>query len=83
MDTGGKNTQEQDQIRICTAPIVGPETSTVLEGILGRLRWTVTPSGGKDSDSSGSRITSIILILFLFFDLICRITFFLFVPLLL
>ena len=35
VDTGGKNTQEQDQIRIRAAPTAGPETSTVLEGILG------------------------------------------------
>ena len=33
---GGKNTQEQDQVRIWAAPTAGPETSTVLEGILGR-----------------------------------------------
>ena len=36
VDTGGKNTQELDQIRICTAPTAGPEISSVLEGILGR-----------------------------------------------
>ena len=36
VDTGGKNTQEQDQIRIRAAPTAGPETSKVLEGILGR-----------------------------------------------
>ena len=36
VDIGGKNTQEKDQIRIWAAPTAGPETSTVLEGILGR-----------------------------------------------
>ena len=36
VDTGGKNTEEQDQIRIRAAPTPGPEISTVLEGILGR-----------------------------------------------
>ena len=35
-DTGGKNTEEWDQIRIRAAPTAGPEISTVLEGILGR-----------------------------------------------
>ena len=36
VDTGGKNTQERDQIRIWAAPTAGPEISTVLEGIPGR-----------------------------------------------
>ena len=36
VDTGGKNTEEQDQMRIRAAPTPGPEISTVLEGILGR-----------------------------------------------
>ena len=36
VDTGGKNTEEWDQIRIRAAPTAGPEISTVLEGILGR-----------------------------------------------
>ena len=36
VNIGGKNTQELDQIRICTAPTAGPEISSVLEGILGR-----------------------------------------------
>ena len=35
-DTGGKNIEEQDQIRFWAAPTAGPETSTVSEGILGR-----------------------------------------------
>ena len=35
MDIGGKNTQEEDQIRAWAAPTAGPETSTVLEGVLG------------------------------------------------
>ena len=37
VNIGGKNTQEQDQIRIWAAPTAGPEISTVLEGIL--RRW--------------------------------------------
>ena len=37
VDIGGKNTQEQDQIRIWAALTTGPEISTVLEGIL--RRW--------------------------------------------
>ena len=36
VDIEGKNTQEQDLIRIWAAPTAGPEISTVLEGILGR-----------------------------------------------
>ena len=36
MDIGGKNTQEEDQIRIWAAPTAGPEISTVLEDILRR-----------------------------------------------
>ena len=36
VDTGGKNKQELDQTRIWAAPTASPETSTVLEGILGR-----------------------------------------------
>ena len=36
VDVEGKDTQEQDQIRICAAPTAGPEISTVLEGFLGR-----------------------------------------------
>ena len=36
MDIGGKNTQEQDQIRIWAAPTAGPEIHTGLEGILER-----------------------------------------------
>ena len=36
VDIGGKNTEEQDQIRIEAAPTAGPEMSTVLEDILGR-----------------------------------------------
>jgi len=43
------------------APTAGPEISAVLEGILGEVRWTVTPSEGKDSDSSDSEKTFIIL----------------------
>ena len=36
LDIGGKNTKEYDQIGICASPTAGPETKTVLEGILGR-----------------------------------------------
>ena len=36
VDIGGKNTQEGDQVRLWAAPTIGPEISTVLEGILGR-----------------------------------------------
>ena len=48
MDIGGKNTQEEDQVRIWASPIAGPETSTALEGILGEVDCDF--SAGKDSD---------------------------------
>ena len=35
-DIGGKNTQEEDQVRIWAASKAGPETSRVSEGLLGR-----------------------------------------------
>ena len=38
VDTGGKNTEEEDQIRVSAAPTAGPETSLVVESILGRQR---------------------------------------------
>ena len=47
-------------MRTWAAPTADPETSAVLEGILGR--WGgLWPSKGKDSDSSDSRKTFIIL----------------------
>ena len=36
VDVGGKNTQEQDKIRIWAAPTASSGTRTVLQGILGR-----------------------------------------------
>ena len=51
---GGKNTQEQDQVRTWAAPTAGPETSSA-GGHPREVRWTVTPSEGKDSESSDSR----------------------------
>ena len=36
VDIGGKNIQEQDQVRTWAAPTAGPEISPVLEGIPGR-----------------------------------------------
>ena len=60
VDTGGKNTHELDQIRICAAPTAGPEISSV-GGHPREVRWTVTPSKGNHSDSSDSRKTFIIL----------------------
>ena len=41
VDSGVKNMQEQDTIRVWAAPAAGPEMSSVLEGILGRRggRW--------------------------------------------
>ena len=54
VDIGGKNTQEQDQIRIWAAPTAGPEISSV-GGHPREVRLTVTPSEGKDSDSSDSK----------------------------
>ena len=67
-DTGGKNREEQDQIRIWAAHTAGPEISTVLEGILGRWgelwlpvrEWTLTAMTQEKH------------LLLLFFDLFCR-----------
>ena len=47
VDIGGKNTQEQDQIRIWVAPTAGPEFSTVLEGLLGRCGGLWQPAREK------------------------------------
>ena len=68
VDIGGKNTQDWRQIRAWVAPTAGPEISSV-GGHPREVRGTVTPSEGKDSDSSDSRKTFIILI---FFDLFYR-----------
>ena len=55
VDSGGKNTWELGQIRICAVPKVptaGPETNLeALEGLLGRWRWAVAHSRDKDTDS--------------------------------
>ena len=49
----GKNTQEQDQIRVWTVPRADPKTSPlpVLEGLLGKWKKAVAQSGGKDGDN--------------------------------
>ena len=47
MDIGGKNTQEEDQIRVWAGPTAGPEASAVLEGILGRWSGLWLPAKGK------------------------------------
>ena len=68
VDTGGKNTQEWDQIRIWTAPTAGPEISTMLEGILGR--W-----GGLWRSVRERTLTAVTQekhLLFLCFHLFCR-----------
>ena len=48
----------RSQINTGASPTVGPETSSV-GGHPREVRWTVTPSEGKDSDSSDSRKTFI------------------------
>ena len=60
VNIGGKGTQEWGQIRM-SCPTAGPETSTVVGEYPRKVRWTVTPSKGKDPDSSGSRKAFIIL----------------------
>ena len=53
MNIGGKNTQEEDQIRIWAVPTAGPSRDQHCVG--GHPpALTVTPSKGKDPDSSDS-----------------------------
>ena len=66
MDIGGKNMQEEDQIRVWAVSTAGPETSPVLEGIQGRQRWTVTYSDEKDADNWDLRKIFIIILAFWF-----------------
>ena len=68
VDIVGKNTQEQDQIRIWAAPTAGPEINTALEDILGR--W-----GGLwlwVRERILTAVTQEKHLLFLCFDLLCR-----------
>ena len=62
VNTGGKNTQEQDQIRIWAASTAGPEISTLLEGILGRWGGLWLPVRERTLTAVDSRKTFIILI---------------------
>ena len=68
VDVEGKDTQEQDQIRICAAPTAGPEISTVLEGILGRWGGLWLPARDRTLIS----VTQEKHLLFLCFDLFYR-----------
>ena len=61
VDIGGKNTQEEDLI-ILSCPHSRSRDQHGFGGHPREVRWTVTPSDGKDSDSSDSRKTFIILI---------------------
>ena len=67
VDLGGKNIQEKDQIRVWAAPTTGPETSAVLEGILGRQCRLWLP--GKERTQTTE--TQEKHLLFLYFDLFC------------
>ena len=51
VDIGGNSMQEKGHIRVWAVSIAGQETSPVLEGILGRQRWTVTHNEGNDVDT--------------------------------
>ena len=55
VDIGGKNTQDEDQIRVYT-------DQPSIEGYLMQVKWTVTHSQGKHAESRNSRKTFIILI---------------------
>ena len=68
VDTGGKNTQEQDQIRIWAAPTAGRETSTGWDGILGRRGGLWLP----ERERTLIAVTQEKHLLFLCFDLFCR-----------
>ena len=68
VDTGGKNTQEQDQIRIWAASTAGPEIS-ILEGILEKWGGLWLPA----RERTLTAVTPEKHLLFLFFDLSCRI----------
>ena len=67
VDRRGKNTQEQGQMRLWAVPTAGPEKSPVLEGIIGRQKWTVTHREGKDIYNWYLRKE----LLFLYFDWFC------------
>ena len=67
VDVGGKDMQEEDQIRLWAAPAAGPETSTELEGILGRWGGLWLPA----RERTGTAVTQEKPVLFLFFDLFC------------
>ena len=68
VDIGGKNTQEENQIRIWASPTAGPEMSTVLEGILGRWVGLWLPV----RERTLAAVSEEKHLLFLFFDLFCR-----------
>ena len=68
VDVGGKNIQEQDQIRIWAAPTAGPEISTVLEGILGTWGGLWLPA----RERTLTALTEEKHFLFLCFDFFCR-----------
>ena len=63
MDTRGKNTQAQDQIRIRAALTVGPETKKELEGILGRWGRLWLPARDRILTSVTQEKTFIIIII--------------------
>ena len=66
VDTGGKNT-EYDQIRAWAAPIAGPETSAVLQGILGKqgILWLPVRERTFTAETQEKHL------LFLYFALLC------------
>ena len=66
MHFGGKNTRQYDHIRVWAVPTAGPESSPVLEGILGRQRWAVTHSKQKNTGRWYLKKTFIIILLFWF-----------------
>ena len=68
VDIRGKNTEEEDQIRIWADLTAGPKISTVLEGILGRWGGLWLPAWER----TVTAVTQEKHLLFLCFDLLCR-----------
>ena len=76
MGTGGEDTEEQDQTRVCAAPRAGPETSTGLEGMLGRRGGLWLPARERTLTAATPEKQ----LIFLGFDLLCRFLWVFFLP---
>ena len=82
VDTGGKRHRSRTILESGLPPHRSRDHHSV-GGHPREVRWTVTPSKGKDPDSSDSKTKTTTKNLFLFFDLLCKffwILFFFFPP---